>query len=403
MHLPLSFKHITAAAALALGGLAVAQAADAPPVRIGYAISKTGPYAGGANVTTLPNYELWAHEVNAAGGLKLADGKRARIELIEYDDRSSSEEAVRAIERLINQDKVDFVLPPWGTALNLAVGPIFDRHGYPQLAVTSVSDRIPQLRDRWPNAFFFSSTSAAYAEGIADVLDGLRKDGKIKGTVAMVNVADQFGIELANAARKRLEDAGFDIVYRQSYPPGSQDMQTIINEVRRLNPDAFLAFSYPPDTIALTDLAIQLKLNTPVFYTAVGTAFPLFKQRFGDNAEGVMGTGGVNVNTEAMKHYIERHKAVTGKDPDRWLSAITYASLQVLQQAIEKVGKPDRAAVAKAMTEGTYDTVVGPMTLANRHYEQGWLVGQWQKGEFHAIAPKRDGVATVEFPKPNWR
>ncbi|MGE4337225.1 MAG: ABC transporter substrate-binding protein, partial [Pigmentiphaga sp.] len=212
-----SLKAVAAAAALALAAPAV-QAADAPPIRIGYAVSKTGPYAGGATVTTVPNYELWAAEVNAAGGIALADGKRAKIELIEYDDRSNSEEAVRAIERLINHDKVDFVLPPWGTALNLAVGPIFDRHGYPQLAVTSVSDRIPQLRDRWPNAFFFSSTSAAYAEGIVDLLTELRKADKIKGTVAMVNVADQFGIELANAARKGLTAAGFEVVYSQSYP-----------------------------------------------------------------------------------------------------------------------------------------------------------------------------------------
>lgn len=402
MALLTSIRAVAAAAALALAAPAV-QAADAPPIRIGYAVSKTGPYAGGATVTTVPNYELWAAEVNAAGGIALADGQRAKIELIEYDDRSNSEEAVRAIERLINHDKVDFVLPPWGTALNLAVGPIFDRHGYPQLAVTSVSDRIPQLRDRWPNAFFFSSTSAGYAEGIVDLLTELRKADKIKGTVAMVNVADQFGIELANAARKGLAAAGFEVVYSQSYPPGSQDMQTIVNEVRRLNPDAFLAFSYPPDTIALTDLSIQLKLSPPVFYTAVGTAFPLFKQRFGENAEGVLGSGGVNVNTEAMKHYWARHKEVTGKDPDGWLSPITYASLQVLQQAIEKVGKPDRAAVSKAMTEGTYDTVVGPMSLANRHYEQGWTVGQWQQGVFNGVEPRREGAAPVEFPKPAWR
>ncbi len=398
-----ALKGTAAAVALAMAGTVPALANDHDTIRIGYAISKTGPYAGGASVTTLPNYELWVNQVNEAGGIELADGTRAKIEVIEYDDRSNSEEAVRAIERLINQDEVDFVLPPWGTALNLATGPIFDRHGYPQLSVTSVSDRIPQLIERWPNAFFFSSTSEAYATGIVDVLAALREAGEIEGRVAMVNVADQFGIELANAARKGLEAANFDIVYRQSYPPGSQDMQTIINEIRRLEPEAFLAFSYPPDTIALTDLSIQLGLNTPVFYTAVGTAFPLFKGRFGDNVEGVMGTGGVNVNTEAMQEYIAAHQALTGNEPDRWLSAVTYASLQVLQQAIEKVGKVDREAVAKAMAEGTYDTVVGPMNLADRHYTQGWLVGQWQDGEFNAVGPDRDGAVDVEFPKPNWQ
>ena len=71
-------------------------------------------------MTTIPNYDLWVKEVNAAGGIKLGD-KRVPIEVVQYDDRSNAEEAVRALERLINQDKVDFILSPFGTGLNLAV------------------------------------------------------------------------------------------------------------------------------------------------------------------------------------------------------------------------------------------------------------------------------------------
>ena len=122
-----------------------AQAQD--KLRIGYAISKTGPYAGGASITTLPNYELWVKDVNAAGGVRLGD-KRVPIEVVEYDDRSSSEEAVKAIERLANQDKVDFILPPWSTGLNLAVGPTLNRLGYPHLP----SPRSPTRRLSWRSA-----------------------------------------------------------------------------------------------------------------------------------------------------------------------------------------------------------------------------------------------------------
>ena len=43
------------------------------------------------------------------------------------------------------------------------------------------------------------------------------------------------------------------------------------------NADTFVAFSYPPDTIAITDAAKVLNYNPKVFYTGVGTAFPLFK------------------------------------------------------------------------------------------------------------------------------
>ncbi|MEQ8166274.1 MAG: ABC transporter substrate-binding protein, partial [Alphaproteobacteria bacterium] len=98
-------------------------------VKIGYAVSKTGANAGGAGITTIPNYDLWVYDVNSAGGLEMPDGSRLPIEVIEYDDRSSSEEVVRAVERLATQDEVDFMLVPWGTGFNLAVAPLFDRFG----------------------------------------------------------------------------------------------------------------------------------------------------------------------------------------------------------------------------------------------------------------------------------
>ena len=85
--------------------------------------------------------------MNTAGGLVIG-GTRVPIEIIEYDDRSNSEEAVKAIERLGTQDKVDFILPPWGTGLNLAAGPILNRLGYPHLAVTTNTNRAPELAKR---------------------------------------------------------------------------------------------------------------------------------------------------------------------------------------------------------------------------------------------------------------
>jgi branched-chain amino acid transport system substrate-binding protein len=67
------------AMAVALG-TAASSAGAQDKIRIGYAISKTGPYAGGASITTLPNYQLWVKDVNAAGGVKLGD-KRLPIEV----------------------------------------------------------------------------------------------------------------------------------------------------------------------------------------------------------------------------------------------------------------------------------------------------------------------------------
>lgn len=374
-------------------------------VKIGYAISRTGPNAGGAAVTTIPNYDLWVKEVNAAGGLKLGD-KRVPIEVIQYDDRSSAEEAAKALERLISQDKVDFLLSPWGTGLNLAVGPIFNKAGYPHLASTAVTDRAPELAKRWPNSFWLLGTSAGAAKTLVELLAQLRTEGKIGDTVAMTSVADGFGIDLSTAARPALLEAKFKLVYDKSYPVGSQDLGPIVNEVKGLNPDVFIAFSYPPDTLGLTEQARIAGFNPKIFYTGVGTAFPLFKQRFGANAEGVMGIGGWSGDSPAIKDYLARHKAASdkGAEPDRWASAVTYASLQMLQQAIERVGKIDREAVIKDLQTGTFDTVIGKVKLENNMPTRYWWVGQWQDGEFYGVGPAgNEGARKAVVPKPAWK
>src|SRR5262245_5392945 len=104
---------LAGAAALAEG--AVAQ--EAPKsVKIGYAISLSGPNASGAGLTTLPNYRLWVDDVNKAGGLMLKKyGKKVPIEVVELDDTSKPEDAVRLTEKLMAVDKVDLVLTPWST------------------------------------------------------------------------------------------------------------------------------------------------------------------------------------------------------------------------------------------------------------------------------------------------
>ncbi|TKT77437.1 amino acid ABC transporter substrate-binding protein [Aquamicrobium sp. LC103] len=398
----LRLSYALCAASLAL--IAASPALSQESVRIGYVVSKTGANAGGATTSTIPNYELWVHEINEAGGIQVGDQK-LKIEVVEYDDRSSSEEAVRAVERLATQDKVDFILTPWGTGNNLAVGPIFDKYGYPQIAGTSVTDRAPDLAKRWPNSYWLLGTGGSYAEGFVDLLVKLREEGKIGDEVAMASIADGFGIELSTAGRTALQENGFKLVYDQTYPLGTQDLAPIVNEVKALNPDVFIAFSYPPDTLGLTDQARVLGFNPKIFYTGVATAFPLYKDRFKDAANGVVSLGGIDPNDEKVKAYIAKHKEVTGKEPDRWASFMTYAGLQALQQSIEQSGTLDKEKVSEVLRTGTFDTVLGNISFdnENRQVPNIFTVGQWQDGEFVGLVPTdKEGSGELVFPKPEW-
>ena len=392
-----------ALAVSAVAMLAVAPASAQDKVKIGYAISKTGPNAGGASITQIPNYEMWVKDVNAKGGLMIG-GKRVPIEVVEYDDRSNSEEAVRAVERLVTQDKVDFLFPPWGTGLNLAVGPVFNKYGYPQLTFSAVTDRAPELAKRWPNSFWLLGTSKQYVDALADLLKKMRSEGKIGPNIAMISIADGFGIDLSQAARKSFTDAGFKLAYDKSYPIGTQDLSPLIGEAQRSGADTFVAFSYPPDTMALTEQSKVASYAPKVMFLGVGVGFPMYPQRFGANAEGIMSLGGWSKDNASTAAYAKKHEEMFKRGPDRWGSQIGYSSLQMLEQAIERVGKIDRAAIIKELQTGTFDTVLGKVKLVdNQMKDNYWLIGQWQDGFFVGVAPQRPGVGTPTVPKAPWK
>ena len=393
------------AALLALAAPLKAQ--EAPKsIRIGWAAAKSGPNASMTDTSVRPNYDLWVKEVNAAGGLMLkAYGKRVPVELVEYDDRSSTEETVRAVERLITQDKVDFMLPPVTTGANIAAAPLFAKHGYVQLGTTVQTEKAPELIKRWPGLFIMLGDNRLYADALMDLLEDARKAGKIGDRVAMIHVADAFGVEQAAAARKQAQTHGLKLVLDKSYPPGTQDLSPLLNEVKAQNPDVFIAFSYPPDTFLLSDQARVVGLNTKVFFTGIGTQFPGFRGKYGAGAEGQMGLGGIDGDSPRIKEYLAKFKAAYGKDPENWASPVTYASVQVLQQAIERAGKIDREAVLKEIKSGSFDTVLGTIRLDKQILDGAtFMIGQWQNGVFQGIAPTdKPGAKPALIPKPAWK
>ena len=387
---------------LGLSGHAIAQQAP-EKIRIGYAVSLTGPFAGPASMLTVANYRLWVKEVNAKGGILIKSlNKRIPVELIEYDDTSNPENAIRLTERLMVDDKVDFALPPWGTANNLAVAPVFKKHGYPQLASTAVANGEDALVKRFDTLFFMGPESSAYANALVEVLGGLKKDGKINNKVAVLSVADQFGADLNAAASKSFKEGGFESLVNKTYPMASRDLSSEIKQAQESGADSFVAFSYPPDTFMIAGQAQTQGYNPKVFYSAVGTAFPGYYARFGAKTQGVLGAGGWDRSSPGAEAYFKAFKEMTNNEPDRWGAPVTYASVQVLEQAIESAGI-DRKKVIDALRKQTFSTVAGTFSFDNQIRQNQPLVSQWQNGEFvMLLPPNAPGTKPILFPKPAW-
>jgi len=387
-------------AAAAVGAMAVAPQliAQSAPVRVGYAIARTGPWTGGAQVSQEPNFLLWADEQNAAGGLDVKGVKR-RIELISSDDRSDVETCVRTYEKLMGSDKVDLVLPPWGSNANFAVAPLANRFGYPFLAPTALSRRLAEMK--LPYFFLLLQQPKPMCDALVDML-------KANGakSAAVVYVDDLFGLENYAALKVALAGSGISLVQDTSYPSGVKDLSPTLRSIKDKNPDAFIGFTYPPDTILASRQAKEIGFNPKFFYASVGTAFQLYRNVMTPaGAEGVLGMGSWNAKTSpGAKAYFEAHtKKFAGKEPDRWASGHCWAGLQILTNAVKQAGL-DRKAIRDYVANTTHKTIIGDVKFTgSENTATPGTVSQWQNGEFEVVWPQKVATAKLNPAKPAWK
>jgi branched-chain amino acid transport system substrate-binding protein len=390
-------KTAAAGAAVMAHGRALAQA---KPVRIGYTLSATGPYSVGAGITQAPNYSLWYDQISAKGGLAVKGEGRRPVEFVSIDDRSEIETAVRYYEKLMGEDKVDLILPPWGTAMNFAVAPIANKYGYPMIGPTVSSNKLKEL------SFPYFYAILQQPDACMGAFAGFLKDQKAQGKVSKLGVAyvsDLFGIEMHGSLAPLLKDTGLEVLDTKTYPLGVKDLSPVLKGFKAAGADVFLGLTYPPDNILATSQAKESDYNPPVFVTAVGTAFPFYRDRF-KGAEGVAGIAGWNPKMKypGAREYFDAHVKKHQKEPDRWASAFAYASLQILERTIGEVGL-DRTKIKEMLDSTEFSTVAGPIRFTKGvNTTTPGMVGQWQKAEFEIVWPKNLATASAVVPKPAW-
>jgi len=327
------------------------------------------------------------------------NGVRRPIELISSDDRSDTETVVRTYEKLMGSDKVDLILAPWGSNANFALAPLANRLGYPLLAPTALSRRLVEMK--LPYFFLLLQQPAPMTNALVDLL-------KANGakTMAVIYVDDLFGLENYSALKVALQGSGITLVQDTSYPGGVKDLSPVLRSIKDKNPDAFVGFTYPPDTILASKQAKEVGLNPKFFYASVGTAFQLYKNVMTPaGAEGVLGMGSWNSKTSpGAKAYFDAHtKKFGGKEPDRWASGACWAGLEILTAAVAKAGL-DRKAIREYVAGNSHKTILGDIKFTgSENTATPGTVGQWQNGEFEVVWPQKVATAKLMPSKPAWK
>ena len=367
---------------------------------IGQAVSLSGMLAPSNAVVSAPYYDLWVKDVNARGGIYVKEyGKKIPVELKLYDDKSDIGTMTRLLEKLILVDKVDFILPPWSTAMLFAAAPIANKNKY--ILIGGAGGAAKLLQYDFP--YFFQSLNfgntqvPALAEVISEV--GAKK-------VAIISIEDLHGVEYREAAAKIFPENGLEIVMSKSYPMGVKDLSSLLKQAKSLNADAFVGFSYPDDCMLTVGQVMGIGYNPKVFFQSVGPAFAFYRGAFGDQViQGIMGGGAWNVKTSAgAKKFAEHFKEVNGKEVGNfWGSLYFYAAMEHFTQAVEKAGTLDQEKIKDVMAKEKFETVLGPYWYDKRRLSVNHPgeIGQWQNGIFEVI-DKGEKRTAPPILKPAW-
>src|SRR5271163_5029543 len=270
-----------AAAGLAMCVLMPGAVRAEEPITIGFGMGLTGGLAA-AGKSALLAMQIWRDNVNAAGGLM---GRP--VKLINYDDQSNPATVPGIYTKLIDVDKVDFIVSGYGTNQIAPAMPVAISHDRLFLGLFGLA-----VNSEFHYPKYFSMLPAgpdpkhAFCEPFFKV--AMAADPKPK-TLALLAEDSEFPKNASEGVRDIAKQDGINIVYDKTYPPGTPDFTPIVHAIQATNPDMVFVASYPPGSVGMLRAATESGLKTRFFGGGmVGLQFTSVKQQFGPKLNGVV-------------------------------------------------------------------------------------------------------------------
>src|SRR3954449_2879184 len=365
-----SRRHWLAAALAAIGIAAVpaASIAQQGPVKIGIGISQTGTLGGGGKAALLA-LQMWVEDVNKKGGLL-----NRKVELIAYDDQSNPANVPGIYTKLLDVDKVDLLIAPYGTVPTAPIMPMVKQRGLLLMGNFSFQVNAKVQHDMWFNNSPWNDASS-WSDGFFK--NGLKVGSK---TLAVLAADNDFAQSLANGARELAKKAGIQSVYDQNYPPTTTDFSSLVRGIRAAKPDIVFVMSYPNDSVAIVRAVNEIGVGSGVKLFGggmVGLQFTPIMSSLGSLLNGITN---YNSYVPGMKYpgiedFLGRYakKAAEAKvDPlGFYLPPFNYAIGQMLEQAVNGTKSLDQKKMAEYLRKNEMKTIVGSISFDKN--------GEWAK------------------------
>jgi branched-chain amino acid transport system substrate-binding protein len=400
--LAVALAALLAACGAAGGGGGTATGED---IVIGVPMSITGSQSK-EGALAKQGYDMWSQWVNGQGGIDVK-GTRHKVKLQYEDDQSKPDISAQLTQKLIAEEKAQFLLGPYGSATTASDAVVAEKNGVPMVEGNGAAQAI--FNQGYKYVFGVLSPANVYLQGVLDLAATLTPRPT---TIAMLSADDNFSLEVSKAVADYAPGKGFQLVYSDRYPNGSTNLSGLVANAKARNPEILLNSGHLQEAIAINKAAKDLKLDAKVFAYSVGPSTPDFIAALGKDADyvfdGSQWTPQVKYKPSfylSVPDYVAAYKKQfnTQEDPDYHVAESTAACL-ALQRAIENAGslKPDK--VRDALTSLDVMTFFGRLKFDNRGINtyKPMVVEQIQSGKHHTVWPNDVADAKAAYPTPSW-
>jgi branched-chain amino acid transport system substrate-binding protein len=400
-----SLRRLLGATVLGLMATVSGQALAADPIKIGV-IAEAQAIAG----ASIPQAaQMAADEINAKGGV---DGRQ--IEVITYDNHSSSADSVRAFQRAVNEDKVNVVIASYISEVVLALEPWASRLKTPFVTPGAASNEISKSvhNDYEKNKYTFHGylTSAALALSVCDAAKELLVDQKHMKTAVIMSEDAAWTKPLDVGYEECLPKIGLKVLDHIRFSPDTTDFTPIFNKIEGSKPDVIIT--------GISHVGVQPTVqwkNQQVPIPMLGISSQATNETFGKDtneaSDGVLyqGVSGPDVAvTSKSIPFAEGFKKKFGNYPS-YAGYTSYDEVYYIADAIKRAGSTDADKMVDALEKTDWEGTIGRIQFYGKEdefthsikYGKGMVTGlmlQWQDGKQVSVWPKEVAKGTLKFP-----
>jgi len=323
-------------------------------------IGGIGPLSGGGTAWGLAvqrGVEMAIDEVNAQGGLKIGD-KTYKPELVMYDDKYTATGGRTAAERLVNFDKVQFIVGPIGTPSAMAAAPITNQ----ARAIMLSNGYAPEiLKNGGKEAYNFRAMNSNVEFGPA-MVKWLKQNHPAVKKVALIVPNDATGQVVMPTLGQTYKENGYD-VWSEKYERGSKEFTPLLTRMMAQGVDLLdLNLNAPGEAGLLVKQARQIGFKGLIWQVG-GPAIDEINDIAGPNAEGFLSYDVFDFRDPHAQKFVDSYKK-------RWSGVINaqtpgwYNATRILFKAMQNAGTATDTDKVRAALQGLegYDAgIYGPV------------------------------------------